>query len=34
MKDDTGNSQTQKAHIFNQAYRLFSEGKDSIRRGN
>jgi hypothetical protein len=29
-KDDTGNSQTQKAHIFNQAYRLFSEGKPPL----
>ena len=29
-KDDTGNRQTQKAHIFNQAYRLFSEGKPPL----
>jgi hypothetical protein len=29
-KDDTGNSQTQKAHIFNQAYVLFSEGKPPL----
>jgi hypothetical protein len=29
-KDDTGNSQTQKAHIFNHAYRLFSEGKPPL----